>query len=228
MDVDLVVVPVECDGVPAPDVSGPDLENFEGFIYNAFPVAQLNLQVHTPIYSASCSQYEVADYDLPLLRQQEEAPIGTYYGGLMAQADTGYTTGGDPSSMDFPRTFASPTWRVAGLSSDLFSHEFGHAHGRPHTFEDPEYPYPTGDWCGPRRALGHGVRSTLMPASGWGNDVDLGLDWFDPSETFIPATSVEDCAGLPNGNMNNHNDFMSYTYPMWISAHTYRALGSLY
>ncbi len=79
-------------------------------------------------------------------------------------------------------------------------------------------------YCGIRNTVGYGARSVLMPRSGWGNDVSLGLEWFDPSQTLIPATSTDDCHSQPSGNMFNHNDLTSYTYPYWVSDYTYGLL----
>ncbi len=124
--------------------------------------------------------------------------------------------------MDYRRTFASHTWRDAGLTFDLYAHELGHNHGREHTFEDPSFPGSTVDNCGTTSGFGWGPRSALMPSSGWSNDLDLGLAWFDPHETLLQPTG-DPCAGAPEGNRWNFNDFMSYQYPYWVSAYTYAA-----
>lgn len=226
MQLDLVLVPIRCEGQEAPDVSGEDLENFETFLFNTFPVSVLNLTVHDPVLSPGCEETELAHYELPELRDSEGADDWVFYGGLLSNGWGGYTAGGDWDDPAYSRTFASTTWRGHGLTSDLFAHELGHAVGQGHSFEDTDWPVASdsGTYCGTRLFKGYGVRSALMPSSGWGNDLDLGLAWFDPSTAFVPATDASNCSGLADGNRWNHNDFMGYTYPMFVSAYTYREL----
>jgi hypothetical protein len=226
MQLDLVLVPIRCDGQDAPDVSGEDLENFETFLFNTFPVSVLNLTVHDPVLSPGCEETELAHYELPELRDAEGADDWVFYGGLLTNGWGGYTAGGDWDDPAYSRTFASTTWRGHGLTSDLFAHELGHAVGQGHSFEDPNWPVASdsGTYCGTRLFKGYGVRSALMPSSGWGNDLDLGLEWFDPNTAFVPATDPANCNGLGDGNRWNHNDFMGYTYPMYVSAYTYREM----
>ena len=128
--------------------------------------------------------------------------------------------GGD--QMDYRRTFANHAWRDYGLTFDLFAHELAHNHGRPHSFEDPSYPDDNGGSCGAISTYGWGPRPSLMPSSGYSNDLDLGLDWFDPHEQLLAPTD-DDCGGLPDGNRWNFNDMTSYAYPYWVSAYTYAA-----
>lgn len=224
MVIELVVVPMECDGIPSLDISREKLANFEAFLFNTFPVQELNLTVHEPVFSPSCSEFDAAETELPQLRELDGASPWVYYGGLLPGDGAGYSIsveGGD--QMDYRRTFANHAWRDEGLTADLFAHELGHNHGRDHSFDDPSFPAETGDWCGPRANHGWGPRSSMMPTSGWSNDVSLGLAWFDPSQNLLAPTD-ELCDGLPDGNRYNYNDIMSYTYPFWVSAYTYASL----
>lgn len=224
MVLDVVLVPMYCDGYPSLDLSAENVTNFEAFLFNTYPVQELNLTVHEPVYSSSCSEFDAAEYDLPALRDSEGAAPWVYYGGLLPGNGGGYsisTSGGD--QMNYRRTFANHAWRDAGLTSDLFAHELGHNHGREHAFEDPSFPAPTGAWCGPRLTYGWGPRSALMPTSGFSNDVSLGLNWYDPSQNLLTPTD-QYCDGAAEGNRYNYNDFMSYTYPFWVGEYTYAAL----
>lgn len=224
MVLDLVLVPMECDGLPSLELAPEKLANFEAFLFNTFPLQELNLTVHEPVFSPSCSEFDAAETELPALRMSELASPWVYYGGLLPGDGGGYsisTQGGD--QMDYRRTFANHAWRDEGLTADLFAHELGHNHGRDHSFDDPSFPADTGDWCGQRASYGWGPRASMMPTSGWSNDVSLGLAWFDPSQNVLAPTDAL-CDGLPDGNRYNYNDFMSYTYPFWVSAYTYVAL----
>lgn len=226
MTLELVIVPFSCPGLDAPEVTGSDRDDLEAFLYDVYPVAGIDITVHDPLHSDSCDEYEVAEYTLPELRMQEGAEPGVYYGGLMAGDGGGYSIWVDPSDMASRRSFASHTWRDYGLTFDLFAHELGHNHGRPHSFEDPDYPAATGDWCGQRSGYGHGMRSGMMPETAFSNDQDIGLPWIDPS-TRLLAPTLEPCDGLPNGNQGNFNDIMSYAYPYWVSDYTYRAIAEV-
>lgn len=223
MVLDLMVVPFTCTNVPDLDLNANDLADFEAFIFNTYPVQQLRMTVRDSVHSNSCDEFEAAEQILPDLRAADGAAPGVYYGGLMPGNGGGYSIavqGGD--QMAYRRTFASHTWRDFGLTFDLFAHELGHNHGREHSFEDPSFPGDSSGGCGAIDTYGWGPRSALMPSSGWGNDLDLGLSWFDPNDTLLWPTDGS-CAGLPEGNRWNFNDIMSYQYPFWVSAHTYAA-----
>ncbi len=223
MVLDVMLVPFTCSGYPDLELDDTDLADFEAFIFNTYPVQELNLTVHEPVASSNCSEFDAAESDLPALREADGADPWVYYGGLMPGDGGGYSIsieGGD--QMDYRRTFANHAWRDYGLTFDLFAHELGHNHGRPHSFEDSTYPGDNGGNCGGRTTRGWGVRPSLMPSSGYSNDLDLGLSWFDPNETLLLPTDVA-CDGHPEGNRYNFNDMMSYVYPYWVSAHTYAA-----
>jgi len=222
MVIDLVLVPFSCDGFGEVEITDADLGEFEAYLFNTFPVQAINISVHGVEYSESCSEVDVAEFDLPALRQAESAAPHVYYGGLMPGDGGGYSVAIQNSDqMDFRRTFANHTWRWYGLTFDLFAHELGHNHGRDHTFEDPDYPLQNQGNCGTRETYGYGVRPGLMPQCGYSNDKDIGINWISPNEELIPPTNTEPCDGLPEANRGSWSDMMSYAYPYWVSAYTY-------
>ena len=224
MIIDLVLVPFTCAGYPDLVLDPVDLADFEAFLFNTTPVQEIVMTVHEPIPSSGCSEFDAAEIDLPALREAEGADPWVYYGGLLPGDGGGYSIAiQDSDQMDFRRTFANHAWRDYGLTADLFAHELGHNHGRAHTFEDPEFPGNTGNLCGAIETFGWGPRPSMMPSSGYSNDLDLGLDWFDPHGELLQPTT-EPCGGLPDGNRYNFNDIMSYVYPFWVSAHTYATM----
>ncbi|MEM9454150.1 MAG: hypothetical protein AAGF11_08215 [Myxococcota bacterium] len=224
MVIDLMLVPFTCAGYPDLVLDPVDLADFEAFLFNTMPVQALVLTVHDPVPSASCSEFDAAEIDLPALREAEGADPWVYYGGLLPGDGGGYSIAiEDSDQMDFRRTFANHAWRDYGLTADLFAHELGHNHGRDHTFEDPTFPGDVSSLCGTTDTYGWGPRSSMMPSSGYSNDLDLGLSWFDPHEELLLPTS-QPCSGLPDGNRYNFNDMMSYVYPYWVSAYNYAAL----
>jgi len=224
MVLDLVVVPFSCDGFGEVEITPEDLSDFEAYLFNTYPVQEINIEVHDVVASASCSEFDAAEFDLPELRENEGAQPWVYYGGLLPGDGGGYsisTEGGD--QMDYRRTFANNTWRWYGLTFDLFAHELGHNHGRNHSFDDAAFPGDASGNCGSRTTFGWGVVGGSMPNSGFSNDIELGIEWIDPHEQLLAPTD-DTCDGLPNANEGNLNDFMSYAYPYWISAYTYAAL----
>lgn len=224
MVLDIVLVPFSCDGIGQVDVTPEDLADFEAYLFNTYPITELNLEVHDVVPSSSCSEFDAAEYDLPALRESESPPAGVYYGGLLPGDGGGYSIAiGDSDQMDFRRTFANHTWRWYGLTFDLFAHELGHNHGREHSFEDPSYEGDNSGDCGSISGHGWGVTPGNMPKSGYSNDQELGLSWIDPNAQLLPPTPAP-CDGAPNANENLYNDMMSYAYPYWVSAYTYAAL----
>ncbi len=223
MVIDLVLVPFSCDGFGSVEISDADLEEFEAYLFNTFPVQAINIEVHGLEYSSSCSEVDAAEFDLPALREAEQAAPYVYYGGLLPGDGGGYSVAIENSDqMDFRRTFANHTWRWYGLTFDLFAHELGHSHGRNHTFEDPQYPLQNQGFCGTRETYGYGLRPGLMPQCGYSNDKDIGIEWISPNEQLVPPTNVDPCDGLPEANRGSWSDMMSYAYPYWVSAYTYK------
>ncbi|MBL8946551.1 MAG: hypothetical protein JNK45_25515 [Myxococcales bacterium] len=224
MVLEVMVVPLSCDGIPAVEVSDADLADLEAYLFNTYPVTALTVHVHDPVASPSCNEFDAAEYELPAVRQADDAAPWVYYGGLLPTDAGGYSIsieGGD--QMDYRRTFANGTWRDYGLTFDLFAHELGHNHGRPHTFEDDGYPGENTGNCGTLDTWGWGVVSGLMPQSGYSNDQDIGIPWVDANAMLIPPTGSP-CDGLPSANQGSFSDMMSYAYPYWVSAYTYRAV----
>lgn len=226
MVLDIVLVPYDCGGSYKPlDLSTTNIEDFKNFLFNTYPVQELNLTVHKTLTPSKCDEFEVAENDLPALRKSEGAPPHVYYGGLLNGDGSGYSIySGDSHLKSFRRTFALNAWRDFGLTFDLFAHELGHNHNRDHTFDDPSYPFKNDGKCGGRGFHGYGVRSSMMPHSGYGNDRAIGIPWIDPHKRLLPPSDPNDCSGHKDGNKGNWNDFMSYTYPYWVSAYTYAAL----
>jgi hypothetical protein len=222
MVLDIVLVPFSCGGEQVV-ITPEDLADFEAFLFNTYPVTELNLEVHDVVPSASCSEFDAAEYDLPALREAEGADPWVYYGGLLPGDGGGYSIAiQDSDQMSFRRTFANHTWRWYGLTFDLFAHELGHNHGRLHTFEDGGYPGDNAGFCGSISGYGWGVRSGRMPKTGFSNDIELGLEWIDPSAQLLPPTMAP-CDGNANANENSFSDMMSYAYPYWVSAYSYAA-----
>ncbi len=224
MVIDIMLVPFSCDGFGSVEINDADLEEFEAYLFNTFPVQAINIEVHELEYSSTCSEVDAAEFDLPALRQAEDAPPYVYYGGLLPGDGGGYSVAIEPSDqMTFRRTFANHTWRWYGLTFDLFAHELGHNHGRNHTFEDPSYPLDNSGYCGVRETYGYGVVPGTMPQCGYSNDKDIGIDWISPNEQLLPPTNTDPCDGLPEANRGSWSDMMSYAYPYWVSAYTYKA-----
>lgn len=222
MVLDIVLVPFSCGGEQVA-VTPEDLADFEAFLINTYPITELNLEVHDVVPSASCSEFDAAEYDLPALREAEGADPWVYYGGLLPGDGGGYSIAiQDSDQMSFRRTFANHAWRWYGLTFDLFAHELGHNHGRLHTFEDGGYPGDNSGFCGTISGYGWGVTSGRMPKTGFSNDIELGLEWIDPSAQLIPPT-MSPCDGNANANENSFSDMMSYAYPYWVSAYSYAA-----
>ena len=221
MRIELVVVPFQCSGVPDLDLDPSALDDFEAYLFNTYAVQTLEMTLHDPVSSSSCSEFDAAEFDLPALRDSEGAQPWVYYGGLLPGGGGGYAVSIDGGEqMDHRRTFASHDWRDFGLTFDLFAHELAHSHGRAHSFEDPSYPGDASGGCGGIDTWGWGARSSFMPSSAFSNDVELGLEWFDPHAQLLPPTSGS-CTGMPEGNRWNFNDITSYEYPFWVSAYTY-------
>lgn len=224
MVLDIVLVPFSCSGLGQVEVTPEDLADFEAYLFNTYPITELNLEVHDVVASSSCSEFDAAEYDLPALRESENASPWVYYGGLLPGDGGGYSIAiQDSDQMTFRRTFANHTWRWYGLTFDLFAHELGHNHGRDHSFEDPSFDGDNSGYCGSISGYGWGVTPGSMPKSGYSNDQELGLAWIDPNAELLPPTAAP-CDGAPNANENVYNDMMSYAYPYWVSAYTYAAL----
>lgn len=224
MSLEVMVVPLSCDGIDAVEVSGADLDDFEAYLFDVYPVTSLTVTVHEPVFSPGCNEFDAAETELPALREADQAAPWVYYGGLLPTDVGGYSIaieGGD--QMDYRRTFANGTWRDYGLTFDLFAHELGHNHGRPHSFEDPDYPGDNDGNCGSIDTWGFGVVSGNMPQCGYSNDQDIGIPWVDPNAMLIAPTGTP-CDGLPSANQGSFSDIMSYAYPYWVGAYTYRAL----
>lgn len=224
MVLDIVLVPFSCSGVGQVDITPEDLADFEAYLFNTYPITELNLEIHEVVPSSSCSEFDAAEYDLPALREAEGAAPWVYYGGLLPGDGGGYSIAiQDSDQMTFRRTFANHTWRWYGLTFDLFAHELGHNHGRDHSFDDPSFEGDNSGYCGSISGYGWGVTPGNMPKSGFSNDQELGLSWIDPNAELLPPTPGA-CDGAPNANENVYNDIMSYAYPYWVSAYTYSAL----
>jgi hypothetical protein len=202
MLLDVVVVPT-CNHAPLADW---EQEIFTAYLYNTYPVNEINITFHDPIANA-CDEYEAAYEVMPDLRWTEEAPPWRFYGGLVQGSCGGVAPfGGGPwaTQKDAQRTFGLCDWRYTFPTVDLFAHEMGHVHGRDHTFEDPSYPYET---CGGRDTVGFGLMPADMPSSSWGDESA-------PMQQIIPP-SYAGCTAA------SWNDFMSYAYPYWVSDYTY-------
>jgi hypothetical protein len=226
MVLDIVLVPYDCGGSYKPlDLSKTNIDDFKHYLFNTYPVQEINLTVHKTLTPSKCDEYEVAEKDLPALRTAEKAPAHVYYGGLLNGNGGGYSIySGESHKKTFRRTFALHSWRDFGLTFDLFAHELGHNHARKHSFSDTNYPFKNDGKCGGRGNHGYGVVSSMFPHSGYGNDKAIGLPWINPHTRLLAPSDPKDCSGHTGGNKGNWNDFMSYTYPYWVSAYTYAGL----
>ncbi|MEM9190991.1 MAG: hypothetical protein AAGF12_17530 [Myxococcota bacterium] len=212
MFLDLTVVPM-C-GMRLNDT---DRVMIETYLYNTYPINELRIDYHAPIDQV-CSLAE-ATYDvLPRLRAEENAPANRHYGGLLQANCGGLAQGIDGTGVNDPRAFSLCDWRDFGPTFDLLAHELGHTHGRDHSFEDRAYPHENRGSCGARVTFGYGLREGAMPSTHYSNDIEIGFPWV-PMQSLIPPTD-RDCGN----NFDSWSDFMSYTYPYWVSAYTYAAL----
>ena len=150
---------------------------------------------------------------------EEGSPPYRHYGAIVRGSCGGIAQYLDETSEDANRVFSVCDWRDAGPTADLFAHELGHSHGRPHSFEDGAYPHENRGDCGSRVSRGHGLLPGEMPSTHYSNDIEIGYDWVQ-MQALIPPTDTDNC----DNNFSSWSDFMSYSYPYWVSDYTYRRI----
>ncbi|MCU0696245.1 MAG: zinc-dependent metalloprotease [Myxococcaceae bacterium] len=210
MPLRLMVVPVANDCAAAPALSPALRQVIETYVWNLYPVNDLEVRYHAPLTITGCGAGDVMD-QLSSLRAREALGPQWYYQAQLAQNLGGYAyIFEDDTEVDADRVGWVGFW--PGDEPVNVAHELGHNHGSDHTFSSsasPPYQPPAGRAYGGREHFGFALRSGHHPwASG-----DIG--------GRVLAPTIASGARVDNGRDQNFYDAMSYTSPYWVSAFTY-------
>jgi hypothetical protein len=202
----VMLVPIRYDSDGSgrlPDTSPEQLERFRGLLQAIFPVAAVELQVHSAMATTVAVSAQGGWSDLLEtvrdLRAADAPADDVYYYGLVEPAPSSatYCLASCIGGISYVAGSGEPGMRAGvgvgypGLvTAESLAHELGHAHGRPHApcgpvnQPDPSYPYAGAD------------------DGGWGLD-GRGAGKLEPPDS---------------------KDLMSYCSPRWISDYTFQAL----
>lgn len=234
MTVKVMIVPATDPNVDSTPITISDafLDELRVNLYNFYPVRDVELQVHEPLLLNACYDGPSVMAQLSALRNAEGLGDEWYYHAIVGNSNESYCNTGGYSWLledEFPGndrvSFSINHW---GESPNNWTHELGHCHGRPHTWEDGTYQPAAADGpdCGRRTTWGYALLPGPHPkANEWDFPALQDLD-----DWLVPPTEGLGLSGYCLGHSDYDtwgpalNDMMSYAYPYWISAYTYREL----
>ena len=203
-------------------------------LFNLYPVSAIEVEYHAPVAITNCYDGASILSQLSSYRNGEALGANVYYHAVFPNSHEGYCWAGGMAwlvddGMGADRvSYSVNHW---GESPNNFTHELGHSNGREHSFEDGAYqPSSSGSPdCGRRRTWGYPVQAGKHPKAD---------EWSD----FPPLATLDGWLIAPTEGLaltdycHGHNDYptygpalndvMSYAYPYWISAYTYRNLAA--
>lgn len=210
MPLRLMVVPVTNGCSTAPVMSPALRQVIETYVWNVYPVNDLEVRYHAPITITGCGEGDVMD-QLSALRTREALGPQWYYQAQLSQNIGGYAyIFEDDTEVDADRVGWVGYW--PGEEPVNVAHELGHSHGSDHTFSgsaSPPYQPAAGKAYGGREHFGFALRGGHHP---WVSG-EIGGRVFPPTITAG--------ARIDNGRDQNFYDVMSYTSPYWVSAFSY-------
>lgn len=210
MPLRVMLVPVSNDCAMAPAMTPELRRTIETYLWNTYPVNDLEVRVHAPISITGCDDGDVMDR-LSAMRRSEGLGPQWYYQAQLSQNLGGYAyVFEDDNEVDADRVGWVGYW--PGGEPVNVAHELGHNHGSDHTFSSgasPPYQPAAGKAFGGRAHFGFAVRGGHHP---WVSG-DIGGRVFPP--TLVGSARAD------NGRDQNFYDVMSYESPYWVSAFTY-------
>lgn len=206
-------------------------EMLETDLYNLYPVNAIEVEYHAPVEIEDCYDGGAILAQLSGYRNSEDQGANVYYHAIFPNSHEGSCWAGGMAwlvddSMGADRvSYSVNHW---GESPNNVTHELGHSNGREHSWEDGAYqPSSSGSPdCGRRATWGWPLREGQHPkAIEWDfPQMQTLADWLiAPTEGLVLADYCEGHADYETWGPAL-NDVMSYAFPYWISAHTYRHL----
>jgi hypothetical protein len=206
----------------------------EADLYNMYPVQDIEVVYHDPVTISGCNDGANILAQVSGYRNSEGYGSNVYYHAIFRDTHNNNCWAGGMAWLEDASQGAdrvSYSINHPGESPNNWTHELGHSHGRPHSFEDTSSYQPNaypGPDCGHRSTNGYALIPYQHPKY---------VDW-----NYGPMANMDDwiiapTEGLPlNGYCEGHANFdawgpamqdvMSYAYPYWISAYTYRSLAT--
>ena len=224
---------------PAVDSSAHQLTDamkamLEADLYNLYPVQNIEVIYHEPVTITGCTDGANILAQVSGYRNSEGYGANVYYHAIFQNSHENYCWAGgmawlEDTSQGADRvSYSVNHW---GESPNNWTHELGHSHGRPHSFEDTDsyepnaYPGPD---CGHRSTNGYALIPYQHPKYVEWNYAPMATmdDWIIAPTEGLALNGY--CEGHPNFDAWGPamQDVMSYAYPYWISAYTYRNLAS--
>ncbi|KIG17069.1 hypothetical protein DB30_03666 [Enhygromyxa salina] len=233
MEIKVVVLPANDPAVENASFELPAAlrEMMETDLFNLYPINTMSVEYHAPVQITDCYDGAAILAQVSNYRNSENAGPNVYYHAIFAESHEGNCWAGGMAwlvddSMGADRvSYSINHW---GASPNNFTHELGHSSGRPHSFDDGAYqPGSAGSPdCGRRFTWGYPVRPGQHPKA---------VEWDFPPMQTLDHWLIAPTEGLALGDYcYGHddydtwgpalNDVMSYAFPYWISAYTYRNL----
>jgi hypothetical protein len=234
MTVKVVVLPANDPAVdgsaynPSADVRAM----MEADLYNLYPVQNIEVVWHDPVQISGCNDGANILSQVSSYRNSEGMGPEVYYQALFSDTHNNNCWAGGMAWLvgaDANADRVSYSINHPGQSPNNFTHELGHSHGREHSFEDTAnyepnaYPGPD---CGRRTTNGYALQPAQHPKYVEWNYAPMATmeDWIMAPTMGLGLDSY--CLGHANFDAYGPamNDVMSYAYPYWVSAYTYRNL----